>query len=72
MEVCTIRNLFLRDWIVSLSHVYREVNHAADYLADIGHGFPPGVYLISITDCNFRYFVCRDCMGISEPRNIAS
>ncbi|CAN1162972.1 hypothetical protein LINPERHAP1_LOCUS28357 [Linum perenne] len=71
-KIHTIRNLLLRDWTVSLSHVYLEGNLAADYLAGIGHGFPPGVHLIPISDCNLDYFVRRDCMGVSEPRNIVS
>ncbi|CAN1173012.1 Putative ribonuclease H protein At1g65750 [Linum perenne] len=62
----------LRDWEVTISHVYREGNYAADYLADIGHSFPPGFHSIDISDCTFGYFLRRDCMGIAEPRMISS
>ncbi|CAN1175944.1 hypothetical protein LINPERHAP2_LOCUS32235 [Linum perenne] len=28
------------DWEVTISHIYREGNKAADYLAGIKHGLP--------------------------------
>ncbi|CAN1344914.1 Putative ribonuclease H protein At1g65750, partial [Linum perenne] len=71
-EVSSIRALLQRDWEVTISHVYREGNYAADYLADIGHSFPPGFHSIDISDCTFGYFLRRDCMGIAEPRMISS
>ncbi|CAN1774525.1 hypothetical protein LINPERHAP1_LOCUS12994 [Linum perenne] len=40
-KVSSIRALLRRDYEVTISHVYREGNYATDYLADIGHGFPP-------------------------------
>ncbi|CAN1183110.1 Putative ribonuclease H protein At1g65750, partial [Linum perenne] len=62
-----ISKLLERDWVVTLSHTYREGNAAADYLANLGHSHPPGTHLIP---CNFSYPLRRDCMGISEPRLI--
>ncbi|CAN1120874.1 Putative ribonuclease H protein At1g65750 [Linum perenne] len=69
-EVNSIREFFKRDWSVTISHIYREGNFAADYLANFGHGTTRGVHLISLPDCNLSYFLRRDCMGISEPRLI--
>ncbi|CAN0906462.1 Putative ribonuclease H protein At1g65750 [Linum grandiflorum] len=31
-----------RQWEVHLSHIYREANNAADYLANLGHSFNYG------------------------------
>ncbi|CAN1749432.1 Putative ribonuclease H protein At1g65750 [Linum perenne] len=70
-EVATIRNLLQCDWEVTISHIYREGNKVADYLASIGHGLPPGNHLIPISDCNLGYYLRYDCMGISEPKIIS-
>ncbi|CAN1189723.1 Putative ribonuclease H protein At1g65750 [Linum perenne] len=69
-EAATIREFFNRDWEVTISHVFREGNFAADYLANLGHAHHHGVHLLSLFDCNLSYFLRRDCMGISEPRLI--
>ncbi|CAN1787382.1 Putative ribonuclease H protein At1g65750 [Linum perenne] len=64
-EIHALRCLISRDWEVSFSHVYREGNHAADFLANIGHSLPFGFHVFPTTDCNLGYFLRRDCMGIS-------
>ncbi|CAN1152181.1 Putative ribonuclease H protein At1g65750, partial [Linum perenne] len=69
-EVLALPNLLVRDWEVTLTHVFREGNQAADFLAGAGHNLPPGCHLFPITDCNLGYYVRRDSMGISEPRDI--
>ncbi|CAN1743077.1 Putative ribonuclease H protein At1g65750 [Linum perenne] len=51
-EVNFIREFLNRDWDVTISHIYREGNFAADYLASIGHSNTRGVHLISLPDCN--------------------
>ncbi|CAN1166139.1 hypothetical protein LINPERHAP2_LOCUS26565 [Linum perenne] len=62
----------LRNWEVTISYTYKEGNQVADYLADIGHGLPPGTHSISTPGCNFGYYLHHDCMDISELRNISS
>ncbi|CAN1264564.1 Putative ribonuclease H protein At1g65750 [Linum perenne] len=69
-EVTLIHQLLNREWEVMISHIYREGNQAADYLADIGHGLPTGTHSINVMDSTLCYFLRRDCMGISEPRLI--
>ncbi|CAN1274381.1 Putative ribonuclease H protein At1g65750 [Linum perenne] len=71
-EVITIRKLLQRDWEVTISHIYREGNQTADYLADIGHGLPPGTHSINVSDSTLCYFLRRDCMGISDARIIST
>ncbi|CAN1149046.1 hypothetical protein LINPERHAP2_LOCUS16805 [Linum perenne] len=62
--------LLERDWEVSIRHTYREGNHAADFLAGIGHGYPLGRSSIPISDPSLGYFLRYDCMRISETRSI--
>ncbi|CAN1830445.1 Putative ribonuclease H protein At1g65750 [Linum perenne] len=44
------RELFSRRWDVSLTHVFREANFCADYLANIGHRFYFGFHLFPQPD----------------------
>ncbi|CAN1836495.1 Putative ribonuclease H protein At1g65750, partial [Linum perenne] len=70
LEVLEFRDWIHRDWMVRVKHVYREANHAADYLASLGHNTTRGAHEVDISDCNLAYFIRYDCMGISEPRVI--
>ncbi|CAN1783047.1 Putative ribonuclease H protein At1g65750, partial [Linum perenne] len=68
LEVLEFRDWLRKDWSITIKHVYREANHAADYLASTGHSLPRGSHPVSNSDCNLAYFIRYDCMGISEPR----
>ncbi|CAN1148545.1 Putative ribonuclease H protein At1g65750 [Linum perenne] len=63
-------HLLQEKWEVSVRHTYREGNHAADFLAGIGHGYPLGYSSFPISDPSLGYFLRYDCMRISEPRSI--
>ncbi|CAN1850420.1 Putative ribonuclease H protein At1g65750, partial [Linum perenne] len=70
MEVLEFRDLFARDWDVRLRHVYREGNHAADFLACIGLSYFIGCHMVPPSDVNLGYHLRFDCIGISEPHLI--
>ncbi|CAN1262820.1 hypothetical protein LINPERPRIM_LOCUS11410 [Linum perenne] len=59
-----------RDWSVVVKHIYREGNYAAEHLAGLGYGYPFGSHMIQVTDSSHVYFLCYDCIGVSEPRSI--
>ncbi|CAN1188712.1 Putative ribonuclease H protein At1g65750 [Linum perenne] len=63
-EVLLIRRLMQRDWDVSFSHVYREANKSADFLASLGYERELGLHRIDTADCSLGYFLRLDCMGI--------
>ncbi|CAN0889463.1 hypothetical protein LINGRAHAP2_LOCUS16095 [Linum grandiflorum] len=44
------QKLCKRQWEVTLHHIYREANCAADYLANLGHSFMFGFHFISLPD----------------------
>ncbi|CAN1194194.1 Putative ribonuclease H protein At1g65750, partial [Linum perenne] len=69
-EIDTFRRLLLRNWEATISHIYREGNQVADYLAGLCHGLPRGTHTISTLDCNLCYYIRLDCMEVSEPRYI--
>ncbi|CAN1188105.1 Putative ribonuclease H protein At1g65750 [Linum perenne] len=65
LEALEFRDWLQRDWMVKVKHVYREANHAADYLANLGHNTARGTHEVDCSDCNLAYFIRYDCMGIS-------
>ncbi|CAN1800305.1 Putative ribonuclease H protein At1g65750 [Linum perenne] len=70
LEALEFKDWLQRDWTVTIKHIYREANHAADYLANLGHNTTRGTHLVDVSNCNLAYFIRYDCMGISEPRMI--
>ncbi|CAN1182479.1 Putative ribonuclease H protein At1g65750, partial [Linum perenne] len=42
--VADFRELRSRSWEISLSHIFREANCAADHLANLGHRYDVGLY----------------------------
>ncbi|CAN1147638.1 Putative ribonuclease H protein At1g65750 [Linum perenne] len=58
--------LLQRNWEVQIIHVYRESNHAADYLANVGHSCPLGFHVLEQFDPNFCYWLHYDQLGVSE------
>ncbi|CAN1850207.1 Putative ribonuclease H protein At1g65750 [Linum perenne] len=59
-----------RDWSVSIHHVYREANYAADYLANLGQGFSLGVHLINVPDVFLQNWLKFDLVGCCTSRRI--
>ncbi|CAN1761176.1 Putative ribonuclease H protein At1g65750, partial [Linum perenne] len=68
-----IRNfqeLMSRQWEVTIEHIYREANFAADYLANSGHDLDIGTLVIS-SPCNgLLDWLHYDLLGVSIPRSI--
>ncbi|CAN1743816.1 Putative ribonuclease H protein At1g65750 [Linum perenne] len=65
-----ISELRSRDWEISLSHVYREANCGADYLANIGHSLCIGMHLIQVPDSSLAHWLRYDLIGVSLPTTI--
>ncbi|CAN1131702.1 hypothetical protein LINPERPRIM_LOCUS13950 [Linum perenne] len=66
----TATELLRRNWEVQILHVYRESNHAADFLANVGHSCPLGFHSIEQSDPNLYYWLLYDQLGVSEERLI--
>ncbi|CAI0382345.1 unnamed protein product [Linum tenue] len=62
------QELMQRDWEVSLTHIYREGNKCADYIASQGHQLPLGYSMFPITDTTLVSWILYDTLGLSEPR----
>ncbi|CAN1193314.1 Putative ribonuclease H protein At1g65750, partial [Linum perenne] len=70
MIVLDFRDYLSRNWEVRLRHIYREANHATDFLASIGNHYPLGQHLVPTSNVNLCYFLRYDYHGVSEPRSI--
>ncbi|CAN1149557.1 Putative ribonuclease H protein At1g65750 [Linum perenne] len=57
-----------RKWQISVHHIYREVNFAANYLANLGHSFDLGVHVFDSPDVTLQYWLNFDVLGVCSPR----
>ncbi|CAN0914919.1 Putative ribonuclease H protein At1g65750 [Linum grandiflorum] len=48
--VMQYQELCKRQWEVTLTHIYREANCDADYLANLGHSFVFGFHIVDEPD----------------------
>ncbi|CAN1168973.1 Pathogenesis-related thaumatin-like protein 3.5 [Linum perenne] len=60
LEALEFKDWLQRDWTVTIKHIYREANHAADYLANLGHNTTRGTHLVDVSNCNLAYFIRYD------------
>ncbi|CAI0557759.1 unnamed protein product [Linum tenue] len=65
LEINRLLNL---DWEVKISHVFREGNFAANFLARKGHDFPFGTHQFDVCYPEFRLWISYDVMGITQQR----
>ncbi|CAN0876382.1 Putative ribonuclease H protein At1g65750, partial [Linum grandiflorum] len=62
------KELCSRQWEVHLSHIYREANIAADYLANLGHSLSFGMHIFDFPDQGLSHWLHYDVIGVSLPR----
>ncbi|CAN0899356.1 hypothetical protein LINGRAHAP2_LOCUS20224 [Linum grandiflorum] len=58
-------------WAVTLTHIYREANCAADYLANLDHSFMFGLHLVNLPDRGLSHWLRYDIIDVSLPRNVS-
>ncbi|CAL1384527.1 unnamed protein product [Linum trigynum] len=66
----TINKLLSLEWEVKITHVFREMNSAADYLANVGHCYSFGTHSFDVYEVGLRRWLFHDVMGISQDRVI--
>ncbi|KAG7592734.1 Ribonuclease H domain [Arabidopsis thaliana x Arabidopsis arenosa] len=60
-----------KDWIVRISHVYREANRLADGLANYAFTLPLGFHALSTVPMVVDSIIREDVAGFSYPRLVA-
>ncbi|CAL1397034.1 unnamed protein product [Linum trigynum] len=67
-----IRRKIGQDWLVSITHVYREGNRVADWLSKHSLVYPYGVHEVANPPPELASIVREDAMGISFERRIVA
>ncbi|CAN1843409.1 Putative ribonuclease H protein At1g65750 [Linum perenne] len=62
--------LKLRQWDVTIEHIYREANFAADYLANSGHELELGTFVFPFPCNGLREWLRYDMLGVCLPRQV--
>ncbi|CAN0892933.1 hypothetical protein LINGRAHAP2_LOCUS17863 [Linum grandiflorum] len=60
-----------RQWEVTLYHIYREANCAADYLANLDHSFIFGFHIVNFADRGLSHWLHYDVIGVLLPRSVS-
>ncbi|GAY63746.1 hypothetical protein CUMW_228110 [Citrus unshiu] len=65
-----IKDYLKLDWHVSISHIYREANFAADYMANLAFSLPLGFLVYLTPPLGVRSLFLHDFYGVSYPRSV--
>ena len=66
--VVAVQNLLNRNWQVSLTHIFREANSVADFMANMAHSLPHGVHLFSSPPVGIYSIIVQDSFGVTHPQ----
>ncbi|CAN1796452.1 Putative ribonuclease H protein At1g65750 [Linum perenne] len=67
-----IHQLLTRNWMVEVSHVYRERNRVADLLVHHSHSLCLGSHFNFVCSPDFEREISSDIVGVYFPRLISS
>lgn len=63
-----IKHLMARDWIVKVTHVFREANRCADWLAGFAFTQTLGIHFFDHHPMGLGSLLLADICGVSWPR----
>ena len=66
--IAAIRDLLSRNWQTTISHIYREANSAADFMANMAHSAPLGLHFFSNPPVGIYPIISKDLFGVTQPR----
>lgn len=66
--VVAIQELLHRSWQITITHIYREGNSTADFMANMAHSFSYGLHLFSYPPEGIRSILLHDMFGTFQPR----
>ncbi|KAH9705377.1 hypothetical protein KPL70_011849 [Citrus sinensis] len=68
--ITAIKELMNRQWLITIKHIYREANFAADSMAKLAGSLPLGLHVFENPPEGLGYWLCNDIYGTSIPRSI--
>ena len=66
--VVAVRKLLSRNWQTSITHIYREANSAADFMANMAHSVLLGLHVFSNPPMGIYSIISQDIFGVTQPR----
>ncbi|CAN1129174.1 Putative ribonuclease H protein At1g65750, partial [Linum perenne] len=69
--VAEFQDMRARSWEISLSHIFREANCSADYLANLGHSFWFGFHVFDYPISSLADWLRYDLVGVALPRVVS-
>ncbi|GAY50021.1 hypothetical protein CUMW_123520 [Citrus unshiu] len=65
-----VTELMNRQWLITIKHIYREANFAADSMAKLAGSLPLGLHVFENSPEGLGYWLCNDIYGTSIPRSV--
>ena len=59
-----VRDLLTQEWVMQISHIFREANSAADFLVNFGHSIQLGVCFYDTTSNGLAPLLMHDSIGM--------
>ena len=63
-----VRELLSRNWHTAITHIYREANSAADFMANMAHSAPLGLHVFPNPPMGIYSIISQDLFRVSKPR----
>ncbi|CAN0824496.1 Putative ribonuclease H protein At1g65750, partial [Linum grandiflorum] len=60
-----------KEWEVTLNHIYREANCAADYLANLDHFLMFGLHIVNLPDRGLSHWFRYKIINVSLTRSVS-
>ncbi|KAH9742595.1 hypothetical protein KPL70_002999 [Citrus sinensis] len=65
-----IKDYLKMDWQVSISHIYREANFAADYMVNLAFSITLGLAIYHTPLLGVKSFLFKDVYGMTHSRSV--
>ena len=66
-----VQYLLTREWVVHISHIFREANNAADFLANLGYSVQLGVCFYDIAPNGLAPLLMHDSVAVLFSRSVS-
>ena len=63
--VVAVQELLSRNWQISITHIFRKANSAADFMANMAHSVPHGLHLFTSLPVGIYSIILQDMFGIT-------
>ncbi|KAL9436228.1 hypothetical protein AB3S75_022309 [Citrus x aurantiifolia] len=69
--IVAVQELLSRNWQIAITHIYREANSTADFMANMAHSAPLGLQVFSDPPMGIYSIISQDLFGVTQPRFVS-